>query len=275
MAFNPERGARIESLSWRGHEFLTSAPAVFRPPEKDCGLYETHPVYGYDDCFPSVDACVCPDSGASIPDHGALWQIPWDFRVSGDSVTFSAKPEFPNAVFTRKMTFGESDLKWSFSVQNLSVDKPLFFNHVMHPLMPLDSVAGLCLPDCGSVFDEARNEPVPGAKAEDAAETLLSVSDGRSEMLILRGIKNGEFKIRFKAGFELKVNFPAEIFGSLALWWNKGGWPPGPGSKRREFAIEPLAGPFSSLAKNRALGQCQSAPPAGTATHETVWTAHC
>jgi hypothetical protein len=48
-------GARIGRLQFDGIDLLTRAPAAFRPPAGDYGDYELRPVYGYDDCFPTVD----------------------------------------------------------------------------------------------------------------------------------------------------------------------------------------------------------------------------
>ena len=56
----PEDGGRIATLRFAGRDFLTRAPDPFTPPAGDFGNYETRPVYGYDDCFPSVDPCTYP-----------------------------------------------------------------------------------------------------------------------------------------------------------------------------------------------------------------------
>ena len=53
----PKDGGRLKKLSYAGHNLLTGKPMVFRPPSENYGRYETRPVYGYDDCFPTVDVC--------------------------------------------------------------------------------------------------------------------------------------------------------------------------------------------------------------------------
>ncbi|NQT91889.1 MAG: hypothetical protein HQ559_03940, partial [Lentisphaerae bacterium] len=53
-------GGRISRLSFAGRDLLTGPPADFRPPTLDYGTYEERPVYGYDDCLPTVVACEYP-----------------------------------------------------------------------------------------------------------------------------------------------------------------------------------------------------------------------
>ena len=82
----PEDGARISVLKYNGHDLLTSKPESFKPPEKFYGEFETRPVYGYDDCFPSVDPCIYPSEQFGIRDHGELCWQEWDVVIDGNCV---------------------------------------------------------------------------------------------------------------------------------------------------------------------------------------------
>ena len=73
----PADGARLHALRFAGRDLLTGPPERFQPPEQDFGEYETRPVYGYDDCFPSVDPSDLPGHpGIRIRDHGELCWLP-------------------------------------------------------------------------------------------------------------------------------------------------------------------------------------------------------
>ena len=78
ILYAPDDGARILELNYAGHKLLTPEPAVFRPPDRSYGEFETRPVYGYDDCFPTVDPCTYPGNDFECRDHGQLCWQKWD-----------------------------------------------------------------------------------------------------------------------------------------------------------------------------------------------------
>jgi hypothetical protein len=93
IQYSPDDGARIVSLNYAGHDLLTSPPVNFKPPDKFRGEFETRPVSGYDDCFPTVDPCAypggddhCRDLSRSYrdgvylsvePGKSLVWEIMW------------------------------------------------------------------------------------------------------------------------------------------------------------------------------------------------------
>ncbi|MBK8884772.1 MAG: hypothetical protein IPN67_21190 [Bacteroidales bacterium] len=81
IQYAPEDGARIVSLNYSGYDLLTTEPAVFRKPGRFCGEYETRPVYGYDDCFPTVDQCNYPGGNSGCRDHGELCWQQWHTKL--------------------------------------------------------------------------------------------------------------------------------------------------------------------------------------------------
>ncbi len=248
MQAAPYDGARIARLAYDGYDLLTAAPRRFRPPRRDYGHYETRPVYGYDDCFPSVDPGRFPGMRWRIPDHGELCWLPWAAAPVPGGVRFSVQSRKLSLTFSRTMIFDGNKLRWRFAVRS-QAGHPLVFQHVMHPLMPLDKidVAGLKLPDCDTVFDDARKCVwLPGR--DDIIRRLESKRPGGVDMLILRGIKTGRLKVAFKQGPALHVGFPAKKFTALGIWWNNRGYPDEPGCRRCECAFEPIPGETSSLA---------------------------
>jgi len=82
VVVTPALGGQIVSLSDAvGHEYLARAPHP-RPP--DLPLYAPYlegGLGGIDDCLPAIAAEPYPPgpyAGWLIPDHGELWQRPWD-----------------------------------------------------------------------------------------------------------------------------------------------------------------------------------------------------
>jgi len=76
VRYAPSDGGRIGILRYKGIDLLTTAPDCFKPPLEDFGAYELRPVYGYDDCFPSVSACRYPGLTWEVPDHGEVCWLP-------------------------------------------------------------------------------------------------------------------------------------------------------------------------------------------------------
>lgn len=82
----PETGAQITSLmDFNGHEYLASG---FSPRPDNLPLYASFNdggLGGIDDCLPAVAADIYPNEpgvGWAIPDHGEVWQRPWQVIAS-------------------------------------------------------------------------------------------------------------------------------------------------------------------------------------------------
>lgn len=270
----PEDGARLSRLRFQGHDLLTGAPGTFRPPAGDFGEYETRPVYGYDDCFPTVDACELPDRpGTHIRDHGELCWIPWEVSFEGDRLTCRTRSTtFPAVRFTRTLTFAPATLTWRFEVVNEDAE-PIRFLHVMHALIPVGRVAGLRLPGFAAAIDESSGRPAGLASAENCARYLLSLPRGSARMLLLRGVQEGCCQIAFSDGLELRVTWPAGLFATLGIWWNNDGYPDEDGCRRSECAFEPIPGPWSSLARSWTEGAGLVAAAGERQAWEITWDA--
>ncbi len=84
IEYDLDNGARLNRLCFDKFDLLTTNPENFRPPSEDYGEYETRPVFGYDDCFPSVDQCNYPGMDWKIPDHGELCWLKWNVEAQGN-----------------------------------------------------------------------------------------------------------------------------------------------------------------------------------------------
>src|SRR5262245_37293620 len=79
LAVVPELGARIISLRDRrtGRDWLwhpAGGLKLFRNQPGD--RFETSPLAGIDECFPTV--VPCQHQGRALPDHGELWTAAWE-----------------------------------------------------------------------------------------------------------------------------------------------------------------------------------------------------
>ena len=220
----PADGARIGRLQCDGIDLLTAAPRPFRPPARDYGKYELRPVYGYDDCFPTVAPC------SGWPDHGELCWLAWEGSETECSVRSARWP----VTFSRRLEFGDRTLRWHFGVTNRG-DRALPFQHVMHPLMPLDQVTSLELPAAG------------------VARRLLELPPGAVEMVHLEGGAAGRLAVGLRAGVTLRVTYPPDLFPTLSIWWNNRGYPDEAGLRRCECAFEPTPGRNPKLSDGSTL----------------------
>jgi hypothetical protein len=241
-------GARIACLRYDGCDLLTGPPAVFRPPAADYGRYETRPVYGYDDCFPTVDAC------GPWPDHGELCWLPW----TGSAVDGTAASQIAPLRFNRQLEFAPDRLRWHFRVHNAGVT-PYPVQHVMHPLMPPEAITTVELP-AGEDYEAAA-----------VAAELAALPDGVARMLFLQNLRDGAVGLRFRGGLRLTLRFPLNLFPTLGIWWNRRGYPAEPGLPRSECAFEPVPGRDSTLAH----GTTMIVPAGGELSWRIDWEIAC
>lgn len=223
-------GARIRRLRYDGLDLLTTAPTTFTPPSRDFGRYETRPVYGYDDCFPTVEVC------DGWPDHGEVCWLEW----TGSTTECWVQSRRAPVTFTRRLAFADRELVWSFVADNHG-HQILPVQHVMHALMPLDEISAMSLPAC-QTHDSAA-----------LAQKLLSLPRGSVEMLFLQEIVEGTFTLRYRQGLRLTVTFPHEMFPTLGIWWNNTGYPDEDGRRRNECALQPTPGRTSRLSDGTTL----------------------
>ena len=267
----PEDGARISVLKYAGYDLLTSEQPSFKPPDKFHGEYETRPVYGYDDCFPSVDPCIYPDEQYECRDHGEICWQKWQVETKGDSLECFTDCLKPEANFKRILEFERDKLIWRFEVINSS-NKKLPFLHVMHALLPLDNIQSLKLPGFRTLKDEAKSVDMGFKKAHELADDLLAVPSGSHKMLLLKNIDAGSVKLGFKNDMTLLISFDINLYRTIGIWWNNAGYPEEAGLQRTECAFEPIPGTCSDLSKSFRDGVSLMAEPGKTLTWEINWT---
>ena len=266
----PEDGARISVLQYEGIDLLTGRPADFKPPEMDYGEYETRPVYGYDDCFPSVDPCVYPHSSMACRDHGNICWMKWQVALENNRLTGHVDCLMPKVVFIRTLEFQENSLNWKFEVIN-HTDAELPFLHVMHALMPLEEIRSIELPEFFKIIDENTSKQLDIKDPENIALSLLNLRSGTFAMLLLKGVKQDQIHLVLKKGLTLKISFNRYLFPTIGIWWNNCGYPNEDGRQRIECAFEPIPGSTSKLEQAYADGTFLKVEPGRTLKWEINW----
>jgi hypothetical protein len=270
IVYNPGDGGRIDSLLYNMTELVTTEPLKFYPPEKDYGDYELRPVYGYDDCFPSVDSCIYPGSNWKIPDHGELCWLAWNVKTETDRMIFSVDSKNLPIGFKREMRFTENELIWVFEVCNKG-DEPQPFQHVMHPLIPLSEITEINLPEFASVFDEIAQKNTDLSQPETIQKFLLNQPRNSTNMFFLRNIKKGLMSWRYRSGLCIEAIFPEKQFPSIGIWWNNFGYPDENECRRNECAFEPIPGDNSVLTEAFKKGNHLLVRPGETFTWKIHW----
>jgi hypothetical protein len=266
----PEEGARISVLQYEGIDLLTGSPSDFKPPQMDYGEYETRPVYGYDDCFPTVDPCLYPQSGLACRDHGNICWMDWEVLHEGDRLACQVECLIPKVVFKRALEFHGHILKWKFGVIN-PTDSEFAFLHVMHALMPLQEVQSMHLPGFCQVIDERTSLELNAGEAVNVAGFLQDMPPGKFAMLLLKGIKQGAIYLDLSTGLTLKIGFNKNLFPTLGIWWNNSGYPEEEGRQRNECAFEPIPGSSSKLEQAFTDGTFLKVKPRGSLEWEISW----
>lgn len=267
---DPDDGARIQVLKYAGKDLLTTKPDSFRAPLKLPGEYETRPVYGYDDCFPTVDTCTYPGKNFTSRDHGELCWQKWQVDVHENKLIFETDCMNPRVKFRRILEFEENKLSWNFEVFNVS-DEKVRFLHVMHALLPLKNIQQLKIPEPGRITDEISGRDLIKQNAHDVAADLLNLKPGGYRMLLLSKLNEGRIRMEFDFKLVLTITFDKKLFSTLGIWWNNAGYPEEEGLKRTECAFEPIPGSCSDLSKSFRDGIFLEADPEKTVSWDISW----
>jgi len=270
VAYTPEDGGRLTRLAYRGYDLLTAAPVDFRPPAADYGIYETRPVYGYDDCFPSVRPSPYPGSEKQVPDHGELWQLEWEVLASENQLQFQVKSELIPVRFTRRMHFSDHTLRWQFQVENLN-ENPLPFLHVIHPMMRLEEIQDIGFPAFNRVYDEIQEQDLPLDSPDAVTKFLLNRDRGTANMIYLKDIHGQAIQWGYHNGLRIRMQYDDALFRSVGIWWNRAGYPDEDGLRRTECAFEPIPGNSDHLQTSAADKSCFMIAPQEEMTWEVTW----
>lgn len=242
-------GGRIGSIRWRGRELLTQPHLVggrFVAPTMDYGEYENRPVFGYDDCWPCIEACEWPGMGAKARDHGELVWLQWESRLDDGALIACANDKNGRWRFERRTLACDGALVFEYTCANTG-DAPFPMSWAGHVLIPPTSVTALSLPE----FGRARQDFPPGAKDElrspaDVWSYLQARSMGSATFLVIEDVSGHDLSVRVG---DLNWRWSVEGISkpAIGLWYNRRGYPGSDNLARDEFGIEWMTSPACAL----------------------------
>ena len=235
-----DEGGRLTRVRWGGRDLLTRPHlpgGQFRRPAPRWGEYETRPVFGYDDCWPSLEVSAWPQREQRVRDHGELCWRRWTVDKQGGAMLATAS-EPGDWTFTRGLRCDEGVLRFDFTVTNEG-QRPLAMGWAGHCLVPPGDVRGLVLPGYQTASwawppDPSRDRP---ADAQGVWSVLSALPRGTAVMLVLGHCHPPSFTVALD-GLSWRVAIEGVVRPALGLWYNRAGYPPEAGLEREEFGLE-------------------------------------
>ena len=244
--FLPHIGAKMCSLVYKplGYELLVQTAGEAYKLQPYDGDYVAGECSGFDDMFPSIDAChyeTYPWAGTRIPDHGEAWSVGWDHQVEGDSLHFSmVGVRFPYRLEKRVSFKSDSLLRIDYALTNLS---PFDFDFLWsaHTMINLEEDSELLLPpDVSRIVSVLSWNGSLGSYGDEFAWPIITQPDGQprdlshprpkaannAEKYYVKGqLSQGWCALKYhRSRFTLALSFPAETVPYLAVLPNEGGW---------------------------------------------------
>ncbi len=235
-----KRTCREFLLQGRSEKYIAGAYDGYFPDCDPCG---------FDEMFPSINDCVYaapPWEGIRIPDHGEVWSLDWDHRVSADSSLEMCVHgvRFPYRL-EKKIRFTQDNLlRIDYRAVNLS-QFDMTFLWAAHPMLkveeeselilPPESRTGFCVFDdggrlggYGTLFDIA--ETVGGSRKR-AGEVIHAMRDGTykctEKYYIHDRLTTGRCGARFPSdGTVIMLRFPTDTVPYLGVLAADGGIDP-------------------------------------------------
>jgi hypothetical protein len=268
------QGGRLAQLSWRGRKLLTPSPPSPLPRgegRERWGDYETRPVFGYDDCWPSLEVSPWPGRGRTVRDHGELCWVAWTVEA-GESLRAVATDPEGDWVFARELSVVAGALRFDFVCANTGAE-PLCMSWAGHALVPPDAVRELALPDC----ERVRWEWPPGCGFEDEPASAQDVwpflrqREGEAVMLVLEHCASPTVTVALD-GVRWTLAIEGVARPSLGLWHNTGAYPPEPGLERHEFGLEWMLTPECVLEQAVRSGSAITLAPHASHRWSVIWS---
>jgi galactose mutarotase-like enzyme len=247
-------GARITNVRnvVDGREWLSQALDSTRGGrlESDATFTETDHC-GWDEMFPSVDACVFPSDpylGIAVPDHGELWSRPWDVVEESDTLLSQRVRSLRFGYsFERTLRLEGTTLRCDYRCRvDSGVESALPLLWALHPQFQMIEGTRLSLTGQRStVLDTSSPEDVRAVAWAGDLVVQRDVKPGSDRMFYLRPDDDVEHATLVDpSGSWLRVTWDRSFAPYLGIWADHGRYTSGP-----VMAIEPTNGFFDELAR--------------------------
>jgi galactose mutarotase-like enzyme len=271
VAIAPRFGGKITSLRAQGHEWLTPAvPGALRqyPP----GTAFAHAdMSGWDEMLPTIIACedpTRPESEVALPDHGDLWDRPWEIVDRGPrELTLRATSSSLPLTLSRRVSIERGAVCLDYQVHNGGLaDVPYLW--AAHPqfrcapgtrvVLPNDVVSVVnaqqdALGDLGEVLDWPLHGGFDlGFVRDVGARDCRKVYAPPEQTVACASLVDG-------AGRSLTLSWDGGAVPYLGIWIDEGRY-----SREPVCALEPCTGFFDSLSDAVRSGRCAVVAPGAT-----------
>ena len=265
VAFLPQLGGKLCTLrrKSRARNVLYEPHDLpYRLPEQD-GVFEDHDTSGFDECFPTVDACPDPRMPTRrLPDHGAVWSRPVTWSVDGE--VLSMVSDLPGARFSRTFRVEGDTLVLGYSVM-VEESGPALWS--AHPLLAVSEGSRIYLPsEVASLYVQWSSDGHLGERGavcawpgQDATriDHVAGRSAGRAKKLFTDALRAGWCAIvDGDSGEAVTFRFDPADTPFLGLWICEGGWPRSRAAKHHTVALEPCSGRPDALDEAARRKEC-------------------
>jgi galactose mutarotase-like enzyme len=268
----PALGGKISSIRdlRTGRDWLwTSDQLPYRRLPYGASYVREADTGGWDECFPTVAACVYPLEpwrGAALPDHGEIWPLDWTASIEGDpaariTVRTEARGTALPYAFRRAIALAAdtATLRVDYQVESLA-DAAIGFIWSAHPLFAVEPGMRVLLPDDTrlhtwlvvppNLIPDAGPHPWPLHARFDGRDVDLSVvpdaTAGIACKLWSAPLARGHATLQASDG-AFHFAFDPALVPQIGLWINAGGWSGTGGEPSYNVALEPCIGAQDSL----------------------------
>jgi galactose mutarotase-like enzyme len=278
----PQLGSKMASLVCKetGREVMWLNPdRPYRQPNYG-DMYENYDVSGFDECFPGIAEGPYPQhpwKGITVPDHGELWTIPWDWEFSNGALhLWCSGLRFPYR-FDKWLSRSGQSIHIRYRVTNPAPYEFKCF-WAAHPIFAVRPNMRILLPDGIRVrVDWSKNSrlgplctehPWPittDASGEQAdLSTILSDQAGFADKVYTTQLPEGWCALHDpENGDFVSFSFSPDEIPYVGVWINQGGWPL-EGKACFNVALEPCTGYPDRLDIAVIRNECTSIPAGET-----------
>ncbi len=280
----PRMGGKIVSIVVRGHgsraghedrELLHPPIHPYNPATANSSFEESD-AGGWDECFPSVAACVA--GGVAVPDHGDVWRQPWTVSKKHEAVSAQVTASSVAMRLSRWLSLDGPTMHLRYSVTNIGTAGGDFLWSA-HPLFQVQAGDRIVLPE--SVREvHVESSSADRAEASDRCTwPLAQLTRGGYLDLSLVGPEDGITAHKLFAGplstgwcglyrsalqMGLIMRFDPGQTPFAGLWITQGAWPSSENAadpRQYGVALEPTTAPCDSLSHAIKLGKAQHLQP--------------
>jgi galactose mutarotase-like enzyme len=261
---------RIESLMSQrtGLEFLLQPHTSHLPGSITPGFdrrFEDSPCAGIDECLPSVGFCDAATPGGPVPDHGDLWQLPWELvgPFTGHALHLQATCFSRPLHLHRTLQLDGAELRMTYRLQNLAT-QPVAYHYACHPLFAVGVGDRIVLPrEVTSLrvyfsnglrvgtSDGCCTWPRAGATGELDLSIVQPRTAETAEMLYTGQLQHGACGL-YRSGRRegILLRFDQTSLPYLGLWICNDAWPERRDRPRQwTVALEPTVTPCGTLSE--------------------------